>query len=145
MKIQIDCLTLSLALGAGEKPVRHGNGKNLCAQVRVIIDNGAKKHSIARDVIAFAEPPGRGFSRKIIIIISLEKPRPLHSSREGVAPHELTVTFHIVSFPDPPVLRAKEGLVLRSEFLVVLSQRVRKTGNPIRLLGLKISCDIKRL
>ena len=26
---------------------------------------------------------------------------------------------------------------IRSEFLVVLSQRVRKTGNPIRLLGLK--------
>ena len=42
------------------------------------------------------------------------------------------------TFPDPPVLRAKEGQV-RSEFLVVLSQRVWKTGNPIRLLGLKIS------
>ena len=32
---------------------------------------------------------------------------------------------------------------LTSEFLVVLSQHVRKTGNPIRSLDLKLSCDIK--
>ena len=30
-----------------------------------------------------------------------------------------------------------------SEFLVVLSQHVRKTGNPIRLLALLQSCDMK--
>ena len=39
--------------------------------------------------------------------------------------------------PDPPVLHAKGGLEIRLEFLVVLSQLVRKTGNPIGLLGLK--------
>ena len=32
---------------------------------------------------------------------------------------------------------------LTSEFLVVLSQHVRKTGNPIRWLDLKLSCDKK--
>ena len=36
--------------------------------------------------------------------------------------------------------RTKEGWYL---FLVVLSQHVRKTGNPIRSLDLKLSCDIK--
>ena len=41
--------------------------------------------------------------------------------------------------------RERGSGIIRSEFLVVLSQRVRKTGNPIRLLGLKRSCDIKRL
>ena len=34
----------------------------------------------------------------------------------------------------------KEGT---SECLVVLSRHVRKTGNPIRSLDLKLSCDIK--
>ena len=32
---------------------------------------------------------------------------------------------------------------LTSEFLVVLSQHVRKTGSPIRLLDLLKSCDMK--
>ena len=32
---------------------------------------------------------------------------------------------------------------ITSEFLVVLSQHVRKTGNPIRLLDLLKSCDMK--
>ena len=38
-----------------------------------------------------------------------------------------------------PPPRGGEGLV----FLVVLSQHVRKTGNPIRLLDLLQSCDMK--
>ena len=32
---------------------------------------------------------------------------------------------------------------ITSEFLVVLSQHVQKTGNPIRLLDLLKSCDMK--
>ena len=34
-------------------------------------------------------------------------------------------------------------IIITSEFLVVLSQHVRKTGNPIRLLDLLKSCDMK--
>ena len=40
-------------------------------------------------------------------------------------------------------LVATPSLAPRENKVVVLSQRVRKTGNPIRLLGLKVSCDIK--
>ena len=51
---------------------------------------------------------------------------------------------HIVSAPDPHVTPAQKRVwCLTSEFLVVLSQHVRKTGKPIRLLDLKLSCDIK--
>ena len=34
---------------------------------------------------------------------------------------------------------------IRFNFLVVLSQHVRKTGNPIRLPDLKVSCDMKAI
>ena len=44
----------------------------------------------------------------------------------------------VVSVPDPHVTPARKRVwYLTSEFLVVLSQHVRKTGNPIRLLDLK--------
>ena len=43
----------------------------------------------------------------------------------------------------PPPKREKRVWYLTTEFLVVLSQHVRKTGNPIRLLDLLQSCDMK--
>ena len=50
----------------------------------------------------------------------------------------------VVSAPDPHVTPSRKRVwYLTSEFLVVLSQHVRKTGNPIRLLDLKLSCDKK--
>ena len=50
----------------------------------------------------------------------------------------------LVSVPDPHVTPAQKRVwYLTSEFLVVLSQHVWKTGNPIRSLDLKLSCDIK--
>ena len=50
----------------------------------------------------------------------------------------------LVSVPDPHVTPARKRVwYLTSEFLVVLSQHVWKTGNPIRSLDLKLSCDIK--
>ena len=50
----------------------------------------------------------------------------------------------VVSAPDPHVTPSRKRVwYLTSECLVVLSQHVRKTGNPIRSLDLKLSCDIK--
>ena len=50
----------------------------------------------------------------------------------------------VVSAPDPHVTPSQKRVwYLTSECLVVLSQHVRKTGNPIRSLDLKLSCDIK--
>ena len=50
----------------------------------------------------------------------------------------------VVSAPDPHVTPSRKRVwYLTSEFLVVLSQHVRKTGNPIRSLDLKLSCDKK--
>ena len=46
----------------------------------------------------------------------------------------------LVSVPDPDVTPARMRVwCLKSEFLVVLSQHVRKTGNPIRALDLKVT------
>ena len=60
----------------------------------------------------------------------------------GVAPHESTM--NVVSAPDPHVTPSRKRVwYLTSECLVVLSRHVRKTGNPIRSLDLKLSCDIK--
>ena len=48
----------------------------------------------------------------------------------------------IVSCPDPTPKRERgSGIIIIR--LVVLSQHVRKTGNPIRLLDLLQSCDMK--
>ena len=52
--------------------------------------------------------------------------------------------MRVVSCPDPTPKRERgSGIIITSEFLVVLSQHVRKTGNPIRLLDLQQSCDMK--
>ena len=50
--------------------------------------------------------------------------------------------------PDPLSLLGvgsghETSVQITSEFLVVLSQHVRKTGNPIRLLDSLKSCDMK--
>ena len=44
---------------------------------------------------------------------------------------------------NPKRERGSGIIIIMSEFLVVLSQHVRKTGNPIRLLDLLKSCDMK--
>ena len=46
--------------------------------------------------------------------------------------------YTVVSVPDPHVTPARKRV-----WLVVLSQHVRNTGNPIRSLDWKLSCDIK--
>ena len=45
--------------------------------------------------------------------------------------------------PRPHPQEEERVWYLTSEFLVVLSQHVRKTGNPIRLLDLLQLCDMK--
>ena len=57
---------------------------------------------------------------------------------------ERGVNVDLVSAPDPHVTPSRKRVwYLTSEFLVVLSQHVRKTGNPMRSLDLKLSCDKK--
>ena len=45
--------------------------------------------------------------------------------------------------PRPYPQEGERVWYITSEFLVVPSQNVRKTGNPIRLLDLLQSCDMK--
>ena len=47
----------------------------------------------------------------------------------------------LVSAPDPHVTPTRKRVWYLTS--VVLSQHVRKTGNPIRSLDLKLSCDKK--
>ena len=54
-----------------------------------------------------------------------------------------TVACNISLVPRPHPQEEERVWYLTSEFLVVLSQHVRKTGNPIRLLDLLQSCDMK--
>ena len=49
--------------------------------------------------------------------------------------------YSLVTRPHPQ--EGERVWYITSEFLVVLSQHVRKTGNPIRLLDLLKSCDMK--
>ena len=52
----------------------------------------------------------------------------------------------IVSYPDSHVQPPEKRVwSLSKDFLVVLSQHVRKTGKPIRMLVRNKSCDIKTL
>ena len=70
------------------------------------------------------------------------KRQPLDRRRRRRGPGQATVG--LVSAPDPHVTPSRKRVwYLTSECLVVLSQLVRKTGNPIRSLDLKLSCDIK--
>ena len=54
-----------------------------------------------------------------------------------------TAYLLLVSCPNLTLQEGERILYIMSEFLVVLSQHVRKTGNPIRLLDLLQSCDMK--
>ena len=67
--------------------------------------------------------------------------RPTSLANHDVIDH--MVPSSLVPRPLPCFVR-KWVWYIRSEFLVVLSQVVGKTGNPIRLLGLKMSCDINQ-
>ena len=78
----------------------------------------------------------------------IEQPHYYHNtcvrgrSRRGTL--SKMVSFIVVSAPDPHVTPSRKRVwYLTSEFLVVLSQHVRKTANPIRSLDLKLSCDKK--
>ena len=55
-----------------------------------------------------------------------------------------TSCIDLVSAPDLHVTPARKRVwYLTSEFLVVLSQHVRKMGNPIRSLDSKLSCECR--
>ena len=78
--------------------------------------------------------PGSPSSAHAIIIRMTFDPRAQKSGGSSLVtrPH-----------PHPKRERGSGIIIITSEFLVVLSQHVRKTGNPIRLLDLLKSCDMK--